>query len=714
MPVTSMCRLCLAYCGVRVEVVDGRATKVTGDPDNPLSKGFTCAKARALPQQLSSPHRLLRSVARGPDGRHETVAIDDAIDGIARRLGEIVDAHGPRSVATYLGTGSAAYPASMAIGFAFTQALGSPMVFHPGTIDQPGKQVAMSLHGRWGGGAYDLDTADVWMFVGTNPIVSMWGGLTVTDPLRTLQRARRRGMRLVVVDPRRTELAAMSDVHVRPRPGSDAALAAGILRLVLGSGRYDRAFCDANVDGVEELEAAVAPFTPADVERRTGVAEPDLHAVTEVLLSSRRGGITAGTGANMTPWGTLTESLLLSLHTVCGYWRRAGETVRNPGVLFPPHRYVAAPEPAPPAFGPEAMRARPLRQTSAGMPTAALPDEMLADGPDRVRAFLNLGGNPVAAWPDQLKTVEAMRALDLHVCFDVRMSATARYADYVIASKFALEVPQITGSELSIAMYGATSSLFPIPYAMYSPAVVDPPLGSEVVEEWEVLLGVARRLGLTIELAGTRLEPGASPTTDDLYEILFGRMRVPLAEVRRYEHGHVFDDHDPVLVEERDPGDTRRLRVADPIVLDALAALAATTVAPSAEYPFSLISRRMKNAKNSSGLDVDELRGRHRINPAFLNPVDLVTLGLTDGDTVEIRSARGAIPALVIGDDTVPTGVVSMSHAWGDAPERDAEFREIGSCTSRLVDSTRDFDAITGMPFMTAVPVSLGPRRSIG
>jgi anaerobic selenocysteine-containing dehydrogenase len=401
--------------------------------------------------------------------------------------------------------------------------------------------------------------------------------------------------------------------------------------------------------------------------------------------------------------------LVLALHTLCGYWRRAGDRVRNPGALVPSRRFIARAEPGPPAFGPEEMRARPLRQTSAGLPTAALADEMLLDGPDRVRAFLNLGGNPVAAWPDQLKTIDAMRALDLLVCFDVRMSATARFADYVIASKFALEVPQVTGSEMSIEMYGATSSLFPVPYAMYSPAVVAPPRGSELVEEWEVLLGVAGLLGLTLELGGTRLEPGARPTTDDLYELLFRGTRVPLDEVRRHEHGHVFDDGEPVLVEEPRAEDERRLQVADPIVVDALAALAVTAVDATGAYPFSLISRRMKNAKNSSGLDVDELRGRHRVNPAFVNPDDLVALGVADGDAVEIRSARGAIPAIVIGDDTVPHHVVSMSHAWGDAPERDGEFREIGSCTSRLVDTTSAFDAITGMPLMTAVPVSLHP-----
>jgi anaerobic selenocysteine-containing dehydrogenase len=117
----------------------------------------------------------------------------------------------------------------------------------------------------------------------------------------------------------------------------------------------------------------------------------------------------------------------------------------------------------------------------------------------------------------------------------------------------------------------------------------------------------------------------------------------------------------------------------------------------------------MKNAKNSSGIDVEQLRRPHRTNPAFVNPGDMSSLGLADGDEVEIRSARSAIPAVVVGDLTVPPGVVSMSHAWGDGPDRDAEFLELGSCTSRLVDGRSAYDAVTGMPLMTAVPVAITP-----
>jgi anaerobic selenocysteine-containing dehydrogenase len=710
--VTSMCRLCLGYCGIRVTLADGRAVHVAGDPDNPLTRGFTCAKGRALPEQLASDARLLHSMARTPSGDHVRTPVARLVDDVARRLGQILDRHGPRSIATYFGTGSAAYPAASAMGGAFMQALGSPMLFHPGTIDQPGKQVAMSLHGRWNGGPYDFGSADVWMFIGTNPVVSMWGGLTVTDPIRSLRDARRRGMRVIVVDPRRTELAALADLHLRPRPGQDAALLAGLVRAVLASGRHDATFVAEHAGGLEALESAVAPFDPHEVEARTGVSPEMQEAAVEVLLSSRRGCITAGTGANMTPWGTLSECLAIALHTLCGYWRRTGERVSNPGALVPHQEFREQAEAAPPAFGANTMRARPLGETSAGMPTAALPDEMLLDGPDRVRAFINLGGNPIAAWPDQLKTIAAMQALDLLVCFDVRMSATARYADYVVASKFALEVPQLTGAERSINMYGATSSQFQMPYAMYSPAVVVTPPGSEVVEEWEVLLAIAGKLGVTIQLAGERLEPGCTPTTEDLYEMLFRGTRVPLAEVRRFEHGHVFDEGPPVVVGPRARGHDLRLQLAHDVVVDALQSLARERVAEMEAYPFRLISRRMKNAKNSSGLDVETLFAPGSVNPAFMHPDDLRSLGLTAGDSVRIRSERSSIPAIVAADDTLLSGVISMTHAWGDAPERDHEFRSIGSCTSRLVDSTKEFDPITGMPFMTAVPVAVEPLRT--
>jgi anaerobic selenocysteine-containing dehydrogenase len=233
-----------------------------------------------------------------------------------------------------------------------------------------------------------------------------------------------------------------------------------------------------------------------------------------------------------------------------------------------------------------------------------------------------------------------------------------------------------------------------------------------VVEEWEVLLAIAGKLGVTIQFAGERLEPGCAPTTEDLYEMLFRGTRVPLAEVRRFEHGHVFDEATPVVVGPRAEGHELRLELAHDVVVEGLRSLARERETKMGLYPFRLISRRMKNAKNSSGIDVEALFAPGSVNPAFMHPDDLRSLGLTDGDPVRIRSERSSIPAIVAADDTLLSGVISMTHAWGDGPERDHEFRVIGSCTSRLVDSTREFDPITGMPYMTAVPVAVEPLEA--
>src|SRR5439155_4686498 len=143
--------------------------------------------------------------------------------------------------------------------------------------------------------------------------------------------------------------------------------------------------------------------------------------------SAGRGYAMAGTGPSMSGPGTLVEYLILNLLTLCGYWQRAGEQVRNPRTLLcakPAKAQAAAPTPA---YGVgEPMRVRGLAGSAAGLPTAALADEILTEGEGRVRALLSVAGNPVAAFPNQRKTIEAMKSLDLLVQVDPWMSQTAR------------------------------------------------------------------------------------------------------------------------------------------------------------------------------------------------------------------------------------------------------------------------------------------------
>ena len=235
----SICRFCHANCGILVEVDDatGRPLRVTGDRDNPAYHGFTCAKGRRLPEQHAHPERLLSSLRRGDDGTFAPVASERAMDEIAARIRAIVDEHGPRAVALYVGTYSGTHPAAIPFSVGFLVALGSRMVFTASTIDQPGKSIANALHGRWLGGSNVLAHSDVWMLVGNNPLISMSGGIPAANPGRRLREAKARGTKLVVVDPRRTEVARFADVYLQPRPGEDATLLAAMLHVVLRDDR---------------------------------------------------------------------------------------------------------------------------------------------------------------------------------------------------------------------------------------------------------------------------------------------------------------------------------------------------------------------------------------------------------------------------------------------------------------------------------------------
>ncbi|MBW2421107.1 MAG: molybdopterin-dependent oxidoreductase [Deltaproteobacteria bacterium] len=728
----SICRFCHANCGILVKIEDGRPVRVTGDPDNPAYRGFSCAKGRRLPEQHAHPDRLLHSQKRRPDGSYEAIPSERAMDEIADRVGNIVRQHGPRAVALYPGTYSGPYPASIPAGVGWMLGLGSKMVFTSAAIDQPGKHVATAIHGRWLGGSHVFDESDVWLLIGNNPLISMSGGIPPSNPSRRLREAKRRGLTLIVIDPRRTEVARFADQVLQPRAGEDPSILAAILHVVIRDALYDAAFTDAHVAGFAALADAVAEFTPEYAAERAGLAADEIERAAATFARARRGCGVAGTGPNMAPHGNLTEYLLLCLNTICGRWRRAGERVPNPGALLPRATPKAQAQRPRPGWGRgEQLRSRALGNSAAGLPTGALADEILYEGEERIRALVCIGGNPVAAWPDQLKTIRAMEKLELLVCLDMKMAATAKMADYVIAPRLSLEVPGLSVSSEAIEQTYVAHG-YPEPYAQYSPALASPPEGSDVIEEWAFFYGLAKRMGFQLIAYPIRPEAGVlrerrepyvfdmekPPTTDAVFAGIMNGSRVPLAEVARHPHGKIFAD-ETILVAEADPDCQDRLDVGNADMLAELAAIRAESWAAlrsedeDAARVFQLVSRRMPNVYNSSGRDIDRLQRGRFYNPAFMHPEDLALLGLARGDLVEITSSHASILGIAESAPELRRGVVSMAHCFGDAPEHDAAVREIGSNTGRLVDNERDFDPHTGIPRMSAIPVAISRAGAV-
>jgi anaerobic selenocysteine-containing dehydrogenase len=445
------------------------------------------------------------------------------------------------------------------------------------------------------------------------------------------------------------------------------------------------------------------------------VSSDDLQLAARLFAGAERAYAACGVGPGFSQSTTLVEYLVCNLTTLCGHYLRSGEHVARTPTLLPPAEYRAQVAPPRPAYGyGESMLATSLTETSAGMPTAALADEILFEDERRVRALLSVGGNPVGSWPDQLKVAEAMRSLELLVQFDPWMSSTSRLADYVIAPRLSYEVPGMTLlTDFIISMptwYGPHEA-----YADYTPAIVDPPPGSDVIAEWEFLFGVAQRMGVELVLrgyglsqdgksAGRVLDMERTPSGDEVLEMLADGARVALDEVKRHPSGATFPEP-AIYVQPKQPGWTGRFDLANADMMRDLSEVRGQVhLDPiTSEFPYRLICHRVQHVINSCGNDVSTNRGRS-YNPLFMHPTDLETLGLIAGDVVEIRSQRAAISAVVQPEKGLRKGHVAMTHGFGDTPDRDDEFRQIGSPVGRLLDTRDVTDRYTGMPRMSNDP----------
>ncbi|MFQ5416847.1 MAG: molybdopterin-dependent oxidoreductase [Myxococcota bacterium] len=705
------CRICTACCALEARVENGRLVHVRGDANDPVSGGYTCVKGRQLPHQVHGPERLRGSLVRGDDGVQRGISTARALDEIAATLQRIIAERGARAVATYSGTAAYANSAALPVIQAWHAGIGSTSNYSSMTIDQPAKIIAVGRQGVWGGGHHTFASSDVVLSVGNNPIVSgltLPGGVPGVNPVRQLEQAKKRGLTLICIDPRRTELAKRADLHLQVRPGEDPTLLAGMLRVILEEERHDVDFCRDHVAGIEELRAAVADFTPDYVEARSGVPSEQGLRAARLFAAGPRGCASSGTGPDMAPRACLTEHLLSTLNAVCGRYNREGDPLPNPGVLsakLPRPAQTIAPELLPSFFqfgtGP-ACRFRGLARLCDEMPTATLAEEILEPGDGQIRALICVGGNPAMALPDQRNLWKALASLEILVCVDIAHTETTRMAHYAIAARHPLERDDVTEF---------MDMFYEVPYAHYAPAILEPDF--DAIEDWEVFTGLAKRLKTSIELPGGAIDVAKGPSKFEVLELIRPDTRIPLAEIRDRDGGHIFDEID-VTVAPPIPGLDARLDLAPPGICDELREVRAESFSPIGQgpFPYRLISRRMRHVANSVGRDFPETCKRGVRNPAYMNPADLEKLGVEAGNLVEIATAHAAVRAVVEPSDEVQSGVISMAHCFGGGPDEDGDARAVGSSTSRLVAVDRDYDPITGMAPQSAIPVAVRPARA--
>lgn len=700
------CRICVAACGLELEIDGGRVIAVHGDRDHPVSRGYMCVKARASGDLHNGEGRLASTRRRLPSGLVEEIGPEAAMDQVHNRLMNIVERWGSESVALYYGTGANTNTLATSAMKAWMAGLGSPYVFSSMTLDQSAKWVTAGRMGQHLGGQPDFHDADVLMMVGSNPAVSH-GNLMFpnANPLASIREARARGLVLIVVDPRLTETAREADIHLRVRPGEDAALFAGLIHLVLDRGLEDRQFCERFVGSLDALRAAVAGFTPDVVSARTGVPVDVLVETTTVFARATRGSVSSGTGPSMATDSNTAEHLIAALNAICGGHRRAGDRTWNTGALHP---RTAAATVVPPSRtwedGPTLRSAR-VGPLAGEYPTARLPDEILLPSDDRIRALVVVGGDLLRALPDPARTVAALDRLDLLVTLDHRATDTGARAHYEVATSLPYERYDFTG---------VLDGYFPRTFAQGVAPSVKRPAG--VIDDWEFFAGVARRSGVRLQMKPAvfgvphdeveggvvALDKDGPTSAEEVLQRLCALGPLTWEELLAHPHGVAPEDR---AVVEAVPDDGARLDVCPPDVAAEITAVLSRRPDNDA-YPLHLVVRRARGAMNGAFRSAAKVVRGMPYNPVHVDPDTLALLGLEDGATVTVESAAGSVVGRVRGDESLLPGTVALTHAWGPLTGKGGEA---GSNVNLLISASSDLQPINAMPRLSAVPVRIVP-----
>ena len=472
-----------------------------------------------------------------------------------------------------------------------------------------------------------------------------------------------------MLDPRRTETAALADRHLQLRAGTDHLVMAWLIRELLDHGadvtELDRA---CRPEDVEALRRAVAPFTLDRVAVGTGVAPDDLESLLAVIRTAP-GGVAAmaGTGVMMSTHGLVAEWLRWALLIVTGSLDRGGAMRGNDGMLFPLDGRLKAPEHAAPA--PAGPPSRPELSGWAGQyPCVAMADEIRTG---HLKALVVIGGSPLTAFPDPAGTHEALASLDTLAVLDVAATPLTEMASHVLPVTAQLERADLSMLE-NVAFRNGTA---------FTPAVVAPRAERRPV--WWVLGHLARRL--SVDALGGGRDPDALADVDVLRGLARGA-RVPFDEiVANGPHGTTTTPtdgwiHDQVLVD-------GRWRLAPDALVERLRAIPGTDDSTG----LRLIPRRQIRGVNATAYGpTDEAR-------VVAHPLDLLDAGVADGEQVLVRTRHGSVMGIARSDDGIARGTVSLTHGRDEL------------LVSHLISATDDVDPLTGMPHASGVLIELVP-----
>jgi anaerobic selenocysteine-containing dehydrogenase len=661
------CTLCEAHCGITVEVDGGQVLRISGDPDDTLSRGYICPKAAALADLHSDPDRLRRPVKK-VNGRFVETTWEDALDLAAKGLRSVQARFGADAVATYLGNPGAHSSAILAAA-AVRRILGSRNNYSATSIDQlPQYMSSLEMFGHYLVLPIpDVERTDHLMIFGANPAVSNGSLMTAPGVRERIRAIQARGGRVVVVDPRRTETAKHASEHVAIRPGGDAYLLLAMLNVIFAEGSSGLGPLAELIDGLSELQLLAAGWTPERASEHAGVEAGTIARLAREFADAPTAVAYGRVGVCQQQTGSVTHWLINALNAVTGNLDRPG------GAMFatPAVDIITLVErlTGPPHRGRWRQRVSGLPEFADELPVAGLADEILTPGGGQVRGMFLYAGNPVLSTPGGARLDEAMARLDWCVAVDMYVTETTRHADVILPPLAHLERDDV---DLVFPAFSVRNHM------RYNPAAVRAAPGGKT--DWEILMALAARVGRgargVLSNGALRLV-GPLATPERLADIglrtgPYGRRRSPhaldIGKVKRAQHGIDLGPLQPGLPKLLRTKD-RRVHLAPAVMLaeaGRLDRLAEERDAARSEgYDLTLIGRRSLRSNNSWMHNSGRLmKGADRCT-AILHPDDATRRGLADGQRVRVVSALGAIEVPLAVSDEMRPGVVSVPHGFG-------------------------------------------------
>jgi anaerobic selenocysteine-containing dehydrogenase len=474
--VRSTCNLCQIGCGVLVHVKNQAVTSVEGDTESPLNKGVLCSKGLASLEYLYHPDRLMHPLQRVGDkgeGKWKQISWDEALNTIAERMTRAKDKYGAESVAFIVGASKtgASYPKRFATAF------GSPNVSWMGHVCFSPRVIASRLtYGFYAVPDYEYPPA----------CLVVWGN-NMAETLHHVHRravqAVEKGTKLIVIDPREIDLASKADLWLQPRPGSDLALALGVINVIVNEGLYDKDFVETWTVGFDQLKAHIQDYSPERIEEITWVPAEKTRALARAYAGNRPAGIQWGNGIDHGINSFQTARALSILRAITGNLGVPG----GEALWYVPLAPLADEQPIPMSKVPEDRWARRLGIEHQTLPSIkrVLPQRIvktiLDEDPYPIQVLCVHGSNPLLSFPNAQETYRALKKVDFLVVADLFMTPTAAMADIVLPAATYFEFDAVVSPPYSDAAILVQQKVTRV---------------GECRSDYEMLSDLAKRLGL--------------------------------------------------------------------------------------------------------------------------------------------------------------------------------------------------------------------------